>query len=155
MQVTRYKYMNRESSPLKTNCTLKSFVCLGSFRNSQKLKEAQLECFCCCRTKEEVTQDPQELQQTRNNGFVEYFLGFPGGAGGKEPTCQCRQRQRQGFDPWVGKIPWQRAQQPTPVFLPGESHGQRSLAGYSPQGCTELDSTEATQQSTECFQGPL
>ena len=36
------------------------------------------------------------------------------------------------FDPWVGKIPWRRAGQPTPVFLPGESHGQRSLAGYSP-----------------------
>jgi len=35
------------------------------------------------------------------------------------------------FDPWVGKIPWRRAWQPTPVFLPGESHGQRSLAGYS------------------------
>ena len=35
-------------------------------------------------------------------------------------------------NPWVGKIPWRRAWQPTPVFLPGESHGQRSLAGYSP-----------------------
>ena len=39
-----------------------------------------------------------------------------------------------GFDPWVGKIPWRMAWQPTPVFLPGESHGQRSLAGYSPTG---------------------
>ena len=39
-----------------------------------------------------------------------------------------------GFDPWVGKIPWRRSQQPTPVFLPGESHGQRSLAVYSPWG---------------------
>ena len=37
-----------------------------------------------------------------------------------------------GFDPWVGKIPWKRAWQPTPVFLPGESPGQRSLVGYSP-----------------------
>ena len=43
---------------------------------------------------------------------------------------------RLGFDPWVGKIPWRRAQQPTPVFLPGESHGQRILAGYSPWGRT-------------------
>ena len=41
---------------------------------------------------------------------------------------------RCGFDPWVGKIPWRRAWQPTPVFLPGESHGQRSLVGYSPWG---------------------
>ena len=39
------------------------------------------------------------------------------------------------FDPWVGKIPWRRAWQPTPVFLPGESHGQRSLVGYGSQGC--------------------
>ena len=43
------------------------------------------------------------------------------------------------FDPWVRKIPWRRARQPTPVFLPGESHGQRSLAGYSPWGHKELD----------------
>ena len=47
-----------------------------------------------------------------------------------------------GFDPWVGKIPWRRAWQPTPVFLPGESHGQRSLVGYSPWGHTESDMTE-------------
>ena len=45
---------------------------------------------------------------------------------------QCRRQRRHGFDPWVGKIPWRRAWQPTPVFLPGESHGQRSLAGYAP-----------------------
>ena len=38
------------------------------------------------------------------------------------------------FGPWVRKIPWRRARQPTPIFLPGECHGQRSLAGYSPQG---------------------
>ena len=46
------------------------------------------------------------------------------------------------FDPWVRKIPWRRKQQPTPVLLPGKSHGQRSLAGYSPWGCKELDRTE-------------
>ena len=43
---------------------------------------------------------------------------------------------------WVGRIPWRRAQQPTPVFLPGESHGQRSLAGYSQWGCEQSDMTE-------------
>ena len=57
--------------------------------------------------------------------------GLPTGASGKEATCQCRRSKRQGFNPWVRKIPWKRTQQPTPVFLPGESHGQRSLAGYS------------------------
>ena len=46
------------------------------------------------------------------------------------------------FDPWVGKIPWRRKWQPTPVFLPGESHGQRSLVGYSSQGLKESDRTE-------------
>ena len=55
---------------------------------------------------------------------------------------QCR---RPGFDPWVWKIPWRKAWQPTPVFLPGESHGQRSLVGYSPWGCKESDMTEATE----------
>ena len=66
----------------------------------------------------------------------------PGGTSGKEPACQCRRPKRRGFHPWVGKIPWRRAWQPTPVFLPGESHGQRSLAGYSPQGRRESDTTE-------------
>ena len=56
-------------------------------------------------------------------------------ASGKESACQSRQGfKRPRFVPWVGKIPLRRAWQPTPVFLPGESHGQRSLAGYSPWG---------------------
>ena len=49
------------------------------------------------------------------------------------------------FDPWVRKIPWRRTQQPTSVFLPEESQGQRSLVGYSPQGHKESDTTEATE----------
>ena len=52
----------------------------------------------------------------------------------KEPICQCRKYKRCEFNPWVGKIPWRRAWQPTPVFLTGEYHGQRSLPGYSPWG---------------------
>ena len=51
---------------------------------------------------------------------------------------------RHGFSPWVGKFPWRRAWQPTPVFLPGKSHGQRSLVSYSPSGRKEMDMTEAT-----------
>ena len=46
----------------------------------------------------------------------------------------CLQCKRPGLNPWVRKIPWRRKWQPTPIFLPGESHGQRSLAGYSPYG---------------------
>ena len=49
---------------------------------------------------------------------------------------------RDTFDPWVGKIPWSRAWQPTPAFLPGESDGQRSLTGYSPWDRKELNTTE-------------
>ena len=50
----------------------------------------------------------------------------------KKPNCQCRGCKRRGFDLWVGNIPWSRAWLCTPIFLPGESHRQRSLAGYSP-----------------------
>ena len=71
-------------------------------------------------------------------------MGFPGGASGKEPACQRRRFKRHGFDPWVGKIPWRRAWPFTPVFLPGESHGQKSLVGYSPEGHTVSDMAEAT-----------
>ena len=73
--------------------------------------------------------------------------GFPGGTTRKEPVCQCRRHKRCQLSPSVGKIPWRRARQPTPVFLPGESHGQRSLAGCSPWGHKELDTTEATRHS--------
>ena len=54
---------------------------------------------------------------------------------------------------WVGKTPWRRKWQPTPVFLPGKSHGQRSLAGYGPWGCKESDTTERqhTQIQENCI----
>ena len=55
--------------------------------------------------------------------------GFPWWLSGKESACQCR---RCGFDPWIWKILWRRKWQPAPVFLPGKSHGQRSLAGWDP-----------------------
>ena len=55
-------------------------------------------------------------------------LGFPGGASGKEPRCHCRRQKSCGFSPWTEKTPWRRPWQPPPVFLPGKSHGQRTLA---------------------------
>ena len=70
--------------------------------------------------------------------------GFSSGASGKEPACQCKRPKKPGFSPWVGKIRWRRKWQPTPVYLPGESHGRRSLLGYSPWGHKESDTTEAT-----------
>ena len=72
---------------------------------------------------------------------VEFHVCSPASApSGKEPLCQCRRCKRGGFNLWAGRSPdqedpsssWRRAWRPTPVFLPRESHGQRSLAGYSP-----------------------
>ena len=83
----------------------------------------------------ESSQKRKHLSQTSNKGKSN-------STNGKEPTGQCRRRKRCRFDPWVGKIPWRKSRQPTPVFLPGESHGQSSLAGYSPWGHKELDTTE-------------
>ena len=68
--------------------------------------------------------------------------GFPGGTAGKESACQRRRSKRGGFNHWVRKILWRRKRQPTLVVLPEEPHGQRSLAGYSPWGHKELDTTE-------------
>jgi len=60
------------------------------------------------------------------------YAKYPGGTSDKEPTCQCRRRKRCRLNPRVGKIPWRTMWQPTPVLSSGESHGQRSLTGYSP-----------------------
>ena len=62
-------------------------------------------------------------------------VGLPWWLSGKESACQCRRR---GFKSWVETIPWRKKWQPTPVFLPGEFHGQRSLVGYSLWGHTQL-----------------
>ena len=68
--------------------------------------------------------------------------GVPSDASSKEPTCQCRRHKGHWYDPQVGRIPGRRAWQPTPIFLPGDSHGQKSLAGYSPWGRKESDTTK-------------
>ena len=61
----------------------------------------------------------------------------------KKKKIEC-QKKKHGFDPWVGKIPWRRAWQSTPVFFPGESQEQKSLADYSPWGHKESDTSEVT-----------
>ena len=78
------------------------------------------------------------LEATQNIGSLVAHLV-------KETACQCRRR---GFNPWIGKFPWRRKWQPTPVFLPKKFHGQRSLAGYSPWGRKESDTTEYTDTHT-------
>ena len=67
------------------------------------------------------------------------WLAFPSSSDGKAIACHCK---RAGFNLWVGKIPWRRKWQSTVVFLPGEFHGQRSLAGHSSQSRKESDMTE-------------
>ena len=74
---------------------------------------------------------------------------------GNEPICQCRRCKRWGFNLWVWKIPWRRVWQPTPVCLPGESHGQRSLADFSLWGCKELDTTERLSMHILYYQSLL
>ena len=90
-------------------------------------------------TKENLHRFP--LSFLANNQNLSLW-GFAVGTSGKEPTCQWKRCKRLRFHPWVGKIPWRRNWQPTPVFLPGKSHGQRSLAGYSPGISKEWDTTK-------------
>ena len=78
-------------------------------------------------------------------------MGIPRGAAGREPSCQRRSLKGRSFSPWVGKIPWRRAWHPTPVFLPGESHGQRSLVGYSPRGHTESNTTKRLRMHARLY----
>ena len=74
-----------------------------------------------------VLESSENIKQNNAHRYV-YLQGFPGSSGIKNPPVM----QEMGFSSWVGKIPLRRKWQPTPVFLPGKSHGQRSLAGYCP-----------------------
>ena len=84
--------------------------------------------FCCTRETNAIL-----------SAIILQVLSFPGGSKGKESTFIHR---RPGFDPWVWKIPWRREWHPIPVFLPGEFHGQRILANYSPWDPKESDTAE-------------
>ena len=101
-----------------------------------------------CGMEDSCKRDPHSLTQY----FILFYissvqsLGFPGGTCGKEPACQCG-RHKLRFNPQNGKIARRRKWQPSPLFLPRKSHGQRSLVGYSPKGLEEWDATEAAQHS--------
>ena len=72
------------------------------------------------------------------------MVGFPSGSDSKESACSVEDR---GSIPGVGKIPWRREWQPSPIFLPGKFHGQRSLVSFSPWSCKEWDMTEQLTQT--------
>ena len=93
-----------------------------------------------------VAQSRKRLQRLSSSSSSKLIgvAGFPGGASGKEPSCQGRKQQRSGFDPWVGRISWRRVGQPAPVFLPGESPWTEEPGGYSPWSQEESDMTETT-----------
>ena len=75
-------------------------------------------------------------------GAYKIIGGLPRWYNGQESTCQCRRSKRCEFSPWVQRIPWRRKWQPSQVFLPGESHGERSLVGYRPWGRKDSYMTE-------------
>ena len=101
------------------------------------------------RRKRQIEGEEKIIKKERNrrvkNSFTRTYClsGLPGWLSGKESTFQCR---RCGFHPWFRKILWKRKWQPTPVFLLGESHGQRSLVGYSPQDGERVGCDLATKQ---------
>ena len=79
------------------------------------------------------------------------YVSFPGGTCGEEPTWQCRRQETQVHS-LSGEEPLEEARQLTPLFLPGESHRQRSLAGYSPWGCKDsADTTEVVHSFATCI----
>ena len=96
----------------------------------------------CPRTGWHWSQRPQSAMQ-ETKALISAVTGESrGGSRAAAPGCGFSRGTRDRFNPWVGKIPWSRKWQSTPVFLPGESHGQRSLAGFSLWDCKELDTTE-------------
>ena len=94
-------------------------------------------------------QKAKREDRKKNLNFDTCIHGFPGGSG-KESACRCMRVRRRGFIPWVGKIPQRRKWQPTPLFLPGKSHAQRILVGYSPWGCKESNTAERLTERGVC-----
>ena len=86
-----------------------------------------------------ITSDMQMTPPFYGRKRSEIIEGFPGGSNVKASACNAGDL---GSIPGSGRFPWRRKWQPTPVFLPGESHGRRSLVSYSPRGRKESDTTE-------------
>ena len=101
--------------------------------------------FPCCRAGGHVYNLMPRQIHTPN------ILGLSPWLSGERTHLQCRRCRRSRFDTWVGKIPWRRAWQPLPVSLAEQSHGQRSLVGYSPWGCKESYTAETTDHIAHRF----
>ena len=103
----------------------KEDLLMGSRKDFLRLVAFDLDFEDYMRLLRQAGNSTRDVQEPLVLCFI-YLSLFYIGASGKEPACQFRRHKRCGFDPWIGKIPWRRAWQPTPVFLPGEPHKQRS-----------------------------
>ena len=107
------------------------------------LSEEEVKSLSCVRLFATTWTVAQDAPPSMGLSKQEYWSGVPlPSPSGKDPTCQFRRCKRCRFDPWVRKIPWRRKWLPTPVFLPGKSHWQRSLMGCSPWDHKELGTNE-------------
>ena len=98
----------------------------------------------CYELKENISTLQRKRSLTLHKAFWKFYFPLPikWASLVAQMVNICLQCGRPGFDPWAGRISWRRKWQPTPVFMPGESHGRRSLVGYSPWGHKESDTTE-------------
>ena len=92
-------------------------------------------------------------KKSPEHGSQETWIWVPALPVAQQVNCQCRRCNRHGFNPWVGKIPWRRKWLLTPVFLPGEFHGQRSLVGYSSRNLKRVGHNLATKQQQKSYVG--
>ena len=149
----------------------------GAPLRGYKLSGLKVECFHYVRTftdSREVCpggvisdQQSQKLCSfstlSRSPNFPQLFsvrfkeASFKCGCSGEESACPCRGSRRCGFNPQVRKIPQRKKWQPTPVYLPEKSHGERSLVGYRPWGRREWDTAErlSSHREDECKVGEL
>ena len=93
----------------------------------------------------------QHNENMAGHGFAPNLWEKQGGASGKEPACQFRRCKKRGFNLWVGKIPWRREWQPTLVFLPRESHGQRSLVSTGLQSIGSVGDDKSVSMHAHRF----
>ena len=115
-------------SPIDRNSKVRLSACLGWLSQNVDRTKTRTQIFCF-----------------KFSIFILPYTGLPRWFSGKQSACQCR---RHRFNSWIRKIPWRRKGQPTPVFLPGKSRGQRSLVAYSPWGHKESDTTEGWASGT-------
>ena len=127
--VLSHPYMGRKLPPTGASCCSQAYIVSWSRRWGT--------CSSCMGTEPQrensyllTKMEPKRIRLD----FPKPCAGLPGGTNGKEPVCQYRRHKRCGFDPWVRKIPWRKAWQPTPVFLPGESHWAEEPGGLQSIG---------------------